>query len=124
MTHITDTGRVRSITGRQTTFENETVNQEILNRVTGLTQLGIGVLNSLILLRYFLKMMGANSVNEFARLINSATDPFLSMFKGLIPTITYQGVVFELYDLIAIVVYGMLGWIIVQLLRVLFARAD
>jgi YggT family protein len=124
MTHLTDTGRVRSITGRQVTFEHEAVNQEILNRVTGLAQLGIGVLNSLILLRYFLKMMGANAVNDFARLINSATDPFLSMFKGLIPTLTYQGFVFEFYDLIAMAAYGMLAWAIVQLLRVLFARVD
>ena len=123
MSQITDTGHVRSITGQHTTIESETVNQEILNRVTGLIRLGIGVLNSLILLHYFLKLMGANSANQFARLINSVTDPFLSMFKGLIQTLTYHGIVFEFYDLIAIVVYSMIGWVAVQLLRIMFARA-
>jgi len=123
MTQVTDTGRVRSVTGPNITIEYERVDQEILNRLTRLTRLGFGVLNSLILLRYFLKMMGANPANPFALLINSTTDPFLSMFKGLIQTLTYRGIVFEFTDLIAIVVFGMIGWIIVQLLRIMFARS-
>ena len=120
MTHMTDTGRARPITGRNPAIEHENLNQEILRRISGLTRLSVGVLNSLILLRYFLRLMGANLANPFARLIDSITDPFLSMFKGLIQTITYRGVTFEFSDLIAIVVFGLLGWIVVQLLRVMF----
>jgi len=120
MTHITDTGRARPITGPSPSAEREHLDQEILRRVTGLIRLGVGILNTLIFLRYVLKLIGANPVNPFAALVYSTTDPFLSMFKDLIQTITYRGITYEFYDLIAIVVFGMLGWIVVQLLRIMF----
>ena len=50
MSHITDTGRVRPFTGRTLPTDMVHVNQEILQRVSGLIQLGVGVLNSLICL--------------------------------------------------------------------------
>lgn len=122
MSHITDTGRVRPITGRTSPTDMLHVDQEILQRVTGLIQLGVGVLNSLIGLRYLLKLMGANPANPVAELVYTVTEPFLSVFNGLIRTLMIDGMVFEFHDLIAILVYGMLGWIAVQLLRIMFAR--
>ena len=122
MSQMTDTGRVQPITGQITAPDLVHVNQEILQRVTGLIRLGTGFLNSLICLRYLLKLMDANPTNSFAELVYSTTQPLLSVFEGLIRTVTYKGIVFELYDLIAIVVYGMIGWLSVQLLRVMFGR--
>lgn len=84
--------------------------------------MGFGLLNSLILIRFFLKMMASNPQNPFAMLIYSATDPFLEVFKNLVSTPVLNGTVIELHDLIAITVYGLLGWIIIRFLQILFAH--
>ena len=122
MSHIIDTGRSRPITGHTRDMEPAHLDQEIMQRVTGLILLGISLLNSLILTRFLLKLMGANPANQFARLIYSTTEPFLSLFRGLIQIVTINGSVFEFHDLIAIAVYAMLGWSAVRLIRILFAR--
>ena len=124
MNQITNTGRARSITGRRTSPETLHLDEEILLRVTGLIQLGVGILNSLICIRFLLKLMDANPQNQFAALTYTTTQPFLRVFQGLIQVLNVNGNVFELYDLIAIIVYGMLGLVIVRLMRILFARAN
>ena len=121
MHQITDTSRARLVAGQTVPREFPNIDQEILQRVSGLIKLGVGVLNSLILLRFLLKLMAVNAENEFAILIYSSSEPFLQMFQGLTHIPAVGGIVFELHDLIAILAYFMLGWIAVRLLRVMFA---
>ena len=108
MSQITDTSRVRPITS-QSLRDVPSLDQEILQRITGLIRLGFGVLNALICMRFMLKLMAANPENPFARLVYSASHPFLVMFQGLTYIPSVNGVVFEFHDLIAIAAYGMLG---------------
>ena len=122
MNHVTDTGRIRQITAPTRDIEPVHVNQEILHRITGLINLGVTVLNSLICLRFLLVLVEANRSNEFARFIFSTTDPFLSVFQGLTRSPSFNGATVELTTLIAITTYSLLGWVIIQLLRTLFAR--
>ena len=124
MSHFTDTGRIRPTTSRITITDSPHVNQEIMQRITGLILLGVSLLNSLICTRFMLKLMAANPANPFAELIYKTTQPFLDVFQGLIRIITVNGSVFELHDLVAIAVYAMLGWSSVRLIRILFARVD
>lgn len=97
-------------------------NQATLRRITGLIELATLVLNSVIGLRFLLKLMAANPNNVFAQLIYFLTAPFLAVFDGLTPTPTFQGITIEFYDLIAILVYFVLSWAVVRLLWILFAR--
>ena len=113
---------MQSSTGRTSAMRVFTINNETLRRITGLIQLSFGVLNGLIGLRFLFKLMAANPNNPFASLIYFITLPFLWMFQGLTRTPSFEGIVIEFYDLIAIVVYALLGWIIIQLLWILFAR--
>lgn len=122
MNHISDTGRIRQITGRPLDLEPVHLNQEILHRITGLISLGVTLLNSLICLRFLLVLVDANRANEFARFVFSTTEPFLSVFRGLTHSPSYNGVTVEMTTLIAITVYSLLGWSIIQLLRILFAH--
>jgi len=100
------------------------VDQEIMQRITGLILLGVSLLNSLICTRFMLKLMAANPANLFAELVYRTTQPFLNVFQGLIRVFNVEGSVFELHDLIAIAVYAMLGWSTVRLIRIMFARID
>ena len=119
MSQITDTGHVPTILGQT---EMVHVNQEILQRVTGLIQWGIGSLNFLLCLRYLLKLMGANPSNAIAQFVYSSTQPFLSTFEGLVNSPQLGGTILEFHVLIAIAIYGVLGWILVQLLRIMFIQ--
>jgi uncharacterized protein YggT (Ycf19 family) len=99
-----------------------TISNDTLRRIIGLVQLGFGVLDGLIGLRFFLKLMAANPENAFAQLLYFVTEPFLLLFRGLTRTPSFEGIVIEFYDLIAIAVYAMVGWVIIQLIWILFAR--
>lgn len=96
--------------------------QTTLRRVTGLIELGTLILNSLIALRFLLKLMAANPGNAFAELVYFVTAPFLAVFVGLTQTPSFEGIQIEFFDLIAIIVYFVLGWAIIRLLWILFAR--
>src|SRR5258705_6657407 len=122
MSQMSDTDRMKAATGRTSAMRVFTINEETLRRITGLVQLAFGVLNGLIGLRFILKLMAANPANPFASLIYFITTPFLWMFQGLTHTPTFEGIEIEFFALIAIVVYALIGWVIVQLLWILFSR--
>ena len=124
MSQITNTGRIRPNTSPLRDMDPPHVDQEIMQRITGLILLGVSLLNSLICTRFMLKLMAANPANPFAELIYRTTQPFLDVFQGLIRVFSVDGSVFELHDLIAIAVYAMLGWSTVRLIRIMFARLD
>jgi hypothetical protein len=122
MNHLSDTGRIKPTTDRTSALRVFIISEETLRRLTGLIQLGFGVLNGLIGLRFMLKLMAANPANPFASLVYFITTPFLWMFQGLTRTPTFEGIEIEFFALIAIVVYALIGWVIIQLLWILFSR--
>jgi hypothetical protein len=122
MNQLSDTGRVKSTTGRTSAMRVFIISEESLRRLTSLIQLGFGVLNGLIGLRFLLKLMAANPANPFASLVYFVTSPFLWMFQSLTRTPSFEGIEIEFFSLIAIIVYALIGWIIVQLMWILFSR--
>jgi hypothetical protein len=122
MSQLSDTGRIKSTTGRTSAVRVFIISEETLRRLTGLIQLSFGVLNGLIGLRFLLKLMAANPANPFASLIYFVTTPFLWMFQGLTYTPAFEGIQIEFFSLVAIVVYALIGWVIIQLMWILFSR--
>lgn len=121
MREITDSRHIRPVTGRLQDIEPPHVNQEIVQRVTGLTNLGVSLINILILMHFLLNLLAASPLHPFARLVYSTSEPFLSVFQGLTRSPLFQDVAFELNTLIAVTVYSLLGWIATRLIRILFA---
>lgn len=119
-----DTTQSRSIRPQSTTSEAGAygINQSTLRRVTGLIELGTLIVNSMIGLRFLLKLMAANPDNAFAQLVYFFTSPFLFIFVGLTRTPSFDGIVVEIYDLIAIMVYFVLSWVLIRLIWILFAK--
>jgi len=122
MSQLSDTGRIKSAIGRTSGLRVFVIGEETLRRLTGLVQLSFGVLNGLIGLRFLLKLMAANPGNPFASLVYFITTPFLWMFQGLTRTPSFQGIEIEFFSLVAIVVYSLIGWILIQLMWILFSR--
>ena len=123
MTQLPETDRVRTVTTERTyTWYGMTISQGTLRRLTGLIQLAFVVLNGLIGLRFLLKLMAANPANPFAQMVYFLTTPFLWMFQGITYTPTFGGVEIEFFSLIAIAVYSLIAWILIQLIWLLFSR--
>jgi hypothetical protein len=78
----------------------------------------LGVLETLLGLRFVLALLGANPLNGFASMIYGITGPFVLPFRTLFPTPAAAGSVFELYTLIAMAVYFLLWWAIVRFIEV------
>jgi len=122
MSQLSDTGRIKTTTGKTSAMRVFIISEETLRRLTGLIQLSFGVLNGLIGLRFLLKLMAANPANPFASLVYFITSPFLWVFQSLTRTPAFEGIEVEFFALIAIVVYSLIGWVIIQLLWILFSR--
>jgi hypothetical protein len=91
-------------------------------KATQLIWLGLGILETLLILRVFLKLIAANPGNMFASLLYSFTDLFLFPFAGLTQTPAAGGMVLEIHTLIAMVVYALAAWALERIVWVLFYR--
>lgn len=91
-------------------------------KLTQLVWLLFGLLEALIALRIFLKLIGANPANAFAALVYSFTGLFLWPFFGLTGTPAANGMVLEIPSVIAMFVYALLAWVIARVVWLLLYR--
>jgi len=92
-------------------------------QATQLVWLFFGLLEGLIGLRIFLKLIGANAASPFAALLYNFTDLFLMPFAGLAATPAVGEMTLEISSIIAMIVYALLAWVIERLVWVIFYRA-
>jgi hypothetical protein len=95
---------------------------DALAKLTQLVWLFFGILEALIALRVFLKLIAANPASPFADLVYKFTDLFLWPFFGLTSTPSAGGMVLEIPSVIAMFVYLVLAWVTVRLIWLLFYR--
>jgi YggT family protein len=91
-------------------------------QITGILWLMFGALEGLLGLRLILKLLAANPSNPFAQLIYGLSDLFVWPFVGLTVTPSAAGIVVEIHTIIAMVVYAILAWLVISLVRVLLYR--
>jgi YggT family protein len=82
----------------------------------------VGTLEILLGLRFILRLFGANTQNEFARLINNLSAPFIAPFSTLFISPVFGGgaYIFDVNIAIAIVAYALLSYLAVSLVRFIF----
>jgi uncharacterized protein YggT (Ycf19 family) len=78
----------------------------------------VDLLAALIALRFALLLLGADTSTGFGNLILSITQPFVAPF---LPLFGAQGGRFEIGDLVAIVMYLLVGWAINKLITIALA---
>ena len=81
-----------------------------------------GLIEGLILIRFILKALGANPSAGFAQFIYGITAPLVAPFYGLFGNPSAQGSVLELHSIVALIVYGLLAWLIAKLVWILFGE--
>jgi uncharacterized protein YggT (Ycf19 family) len=86
--------------------------EEHINRGVRILWFIIGIVITLLAVRFTLALIGANLENAFASFIYSITDPFVGMFRGLLQTGEFKAGVsrLEVETIVAAVVYALIGW--------------
>lgn len=92
------------------------------NFIAKLVEYLVFIVEVFLLLRFALKLFGANPGAPFVAWMYATTDPLLAPFRGIFPSpVIEQGFVFEFSTLFAMVIYAIIAWIIGDLIM-LFAR--
>lgn len=83
------------------------------------------VMETILALRFVLKMFGANPENLFASFVFALTDILLAPFTGIVPPISiHPNQAFEIATLIAMAVYFMLFYALKRFLRILISSPE
>jgi YggT family protein len=80
------------------------------SKVSQAIYLIFGIVEALLVLRFVLKLLGANPEAGFASLIYRISTPLVAPFVGLFGAPQMNGMVLELEAVVAIVVYGLVAW--------------
>ncbi|HVY01504.1 MAG TPA: YggT family protein [Candidatus Nanoarchaeia archaeon] len=85
-----------------------------------------GALDILLVFRLVLKLLGASLSSGFVTFIYNLSGVFIAPFEGIFRTATSQGLettsVLEPATVVAIIVYAVLAWGIVELIKVLSGK--
>jgi uncharacterized protein YggT (Ycf19 family) len=77
----------------------------------------LGIIESLLLLRFIFKLLAANPASGFIQLIYSITDALLLPFRGIFPTSAVEGSVMEWSTLVAMLIYWLIAYGIEQFVK-------
>jgi hypothetical protein len=82
----------------------------------------LGVLEVILALRFIFRLLGANQNSGFIQFLYTLSGGFVGPFNGIFNDQTIGNTsVFEVSTLIAILVYALVGWGLVSLVRVILA---
>ena len=99
-------------------------NQSMINSrywITSVIYFLLGVLEVILGLRFIFRLLGANEGSSFISFLYSLSHPFVGMFNGIFndQSIGSTGV-FEISTILAMLIYALIAWGIVSLVRVIF----
>lgn len=81
----------------------------------------VGVVDILIAARFLGKLLGASAQSAFVSFIYQVSGPLVAPFQGIFGNGGSNANSFETADLVAIVVYAVIGWGLVMLIRIISA---
>lgn len=91
-------------------------------KVTQLIWLLLAILEAVLALRFFFKLIGVNAANPFANFLYNLTGFFVAPFASLTGAPSAGAMVFEFSTFIAMIVYALVGWGLERLVYVLFYK--
>ena len=87
-------------------------------RAAAVVGLIVGVIEVLIAGRFLGKLLGASSQSSFVGFIYGVTDPMVAPFRGIFANSGSSNNVFEPAALVAMLLFALVGWGIVVLIRI------
>lgn len=115
-TKVSNVGDAQVVRQKTSTNSSEDTRLTLVNAAWWI----VGALETLLAVRFVLKMLGANPNSGFVEFVYSLSSPFVAPFRGIFSTPKTEGdittSVFETQVLVAMVVYLLVGWGIIKLL--------
>ncbi|MCB8976517.1 MAG: YggT family protein [Ardenticatenaceae bacterium] len=104
------------------THSDRRANRRAILKVDQTLWLFLSMLEVLLGMRVFLKLIAANPASGFAKFIYGVSDVFLLPFYGLTQTPSANGSTLEIFAIIAMIVYAILFWFAVYIVHLLGER--
>jgi hypothetical protein len=83
-----------------------------------------GVVEALLIVRFLLRALAANAEAGFAQAVYAITSVLVTPFTGLFGTPQIaSGAALELSTLIAVIVYGAIGWLLARAAWLMFGES-
>lgn len=79
----------------------------------------VGLVDTLIVIRFILKLLGASTASGFVQFMYSLTQGLVAPFHGIFNTAASGRSVLEPESLVAIAIYSLIGWGIVTFFRLM-----
>lgn len=93
----------------------------IVSRVSQFVWLIVAVIVVLLAFRFALMLLAANPANTFASIIYNVTNVLVAPFATLLNAPAFEGgSVVDVASIVAMVVYILVAWVLLQLFRILF----
>ena len=102
--------------------DREVGRARVLARISQVIDYVFYVVYMLLAIRLVLALIAARSSSGFVQLIQTVTDPFYSLFRGILASPSAGGYTLVLPIVIAIIVYALLHAVITRLLRLIAHR--
>jgi uncharacterized protein YggT (Ycf19 family) len=77
------------------------------------------VITTLISIRFVLKLLGASMQSGFVTLMYGLTDGLVAPFRAIFPAASGQSSTVDIASLVAIVIYALVGWGLVSLVKLI-----
>jgi hypothetical protein len=83
-----------------------------------------GAIEVLIAVRFAFRLLGANAEAGFVKAVYSVSDVFMAPFSTIFGTQRISGATFEWSALVAIAIYALVGWGVVELIGAVSPRRN
>jgi len=92
-------------------------------RIVNIVMFLFGALELLLVVRFFFQLAGVNAGNSFAVFIYTLSYPFVVLFSTLLQNPVLGGTsVFEITTIIAMLVWGIMAWLVGRLIWLVLSR--
>jgi hypothetical protein len=92
--------------------------RELAYRLTQAIWLIVGVIETLVAMRFVLRLLGANPQAGFSSFIYDVTGPLVAPFAGIFNTTVSGRSVLEPASLVALIVYPLVAWLLARIVRI------
>lgn len=93
------------------------MNEVLEHRYTNVVYYILGIIEALLGLRLLFRLLGANPASGFVSMLYALTRVFTIPFQGIFSTVRSSGSVFEPATAVAMVIYALIAYGIVRLIR-------
>ena len=104
------------------------IEQSKAQQINQVILFSLGALEVLLVFRFILKLTGASMASSFVQFIYNLTGVFILPFEGIFRRAVNQGIetssIVEPATLVAIIVYAILAWGLISLVRMIFGESQ